>query len=681
MPPKNFVITELRILPECAGVYRKILKEETYHFNQLDLHGQPAKNSLEQQIFGRKVTIQAIVGKNGSGKSSILEIMYRIINNFSFYVLSAAKLKRPSAEPIFRIGQLYADLDFIIDDVPYRLMARDRSLGFVRGNDRFFFGDPIEEFAGYNDLTNGSRDEMVALASSFFYTIVTNYSFQSLITQDFSKDNVLDLTDSGKTGFGSNGNWLDSLFRKNDGYVTPIVLNPYRESGKIDLQREYELTLSRMSALLVQAEQKEKELLRGYRLSTIKYEVNYGHFLPKLFDKKKYNPLDDDINLSEVLGATRTKGTVARVILDAYEVEPTLLDNQAQAIPHAYLIYKTLSVLSKYGQFDDYKDIPAITEFRNEATAAESQALQTAIKEIRSFRSHVNTKIHQTLNYFSAYSAIMPEEFKLEDYLPYQNNRPFNDLDDIVQHLPPPFYKQEIKLFRGADRNDDLSLSTLSSGERQFIYTISTIVYHIRNLLSIQQKGRIRYRNINIVLDEVEICFHPEYQRQFIDWLLDLIQRLNLSRACSFNIMLVTHSPFILSDIPKNNILYLEDGKQKRDEDLINPFAANINDILYQSFFLEGGFLGEHAKKQISSAVTYLERVASDKRVSDRSIWNRETLRALVDMIGEPLLKDNLEALYVQAYGQDALEGLLRAKDDEIARLRRRLSQQQGGTQ
>jgi len=54
MLPKNFIITKLRILPECAGVYRKILKEEDYHFNQLNLHAHPARSALERISLAKK---------------------------------------------------------------------------------------------------------------------------------------------------------------------------------------------------------------------------------------------------------------------------------------------------------------------------------------------------------------------------------------------------------------------------------------------------------------------------------------------------------------------------------------------------------------------------------------------------------------------------------------------------
>jgi predicted ATPase len=672
MQRKNFIITELRIHEKCSNLYKKVLKSKTYQFNQLNISGSQVNSQLAQEIYGKRIFIQTIVGKNGSGKSSILELMYRIINNFSYYILSSAQPRRVAAEPVYLIEEIFADLDFIIDGQKCCLMVRHKSLAFICGNEKFYFGEFHDDFEGCLPFTKEKSSRMIELASTFFYTIVTNYSFQSLISKDFEKDIAKDFIRSKKLGTGSNGNWLDSLFHKNDGYITPIVLNPYRRDGVIDVQREYFLTLSRISALLIDARKRKKEFLAGYQLNTINYLSNHAHFIGKLF--KDYNDADDPIYLSTVAGNLRDERSVAYHIINAYGLMIPAIRNENDVVPYAYLIYKTISVLDKYAQFEEYKNIPKATEFSAAISDDAKVSLTKAIDEIKTHRSHVNIKIFQTINYIGAYDKLI-DKFILEDYLPFQNLKSFSDLDELIEHLPPPFYEQDVRLGRLSDPGSDLPVSSLSSGERQFVYTVSTIVYHIKNLLSIQQSNRIRYRNINIVLDEVEICFHPEYQRQFISQLIELIERLNLTRNCSYNILIVTHSPFILSDVPKSNILYLEEGRQFEDEKMIDPFAANINDILYQSFFLSGGFIGEHAKKIINEAVEVLVKTAADKKVNKNTIWDQSKLKQLIDMIGEPLLKDNLADLYRQAFKQVSYQDQLTAKDKEIEQLKKRLEE------
>lgn len=64
-----------------------------------------------------------------------------------------------------------------------------------------------------------------------------------------------------------------------------------------------------------------------------------------------------------------------------------------------------------------------------------------------------------------------------------------------------------------------------------------------------------------LVLDEIELCFHPEYQRLFVANLLQSLKDNKVTESVNVNVVLTTHSPFVLSDIPQSNILYLEMGK------------------------------------------------------------------------------------------------------------------------
>ena len=45
--------------------------------------------------------------------------------------------------------------------------------------------------------------------------------------------------------------WIDEMFHKNDGYMTPIVLNPYRNHGTIDMGNIDELIDTYALSLLI----------------------------------------------------------------------------------------------------------------------------------------------------------------------------------------------------------------------------------------------------------------------------------------------------------------------------------------------------------------------------------------------------------------------------------------------
>lgn len=111
--------------------------------------------------------------------------------------------------------------------------------------------------------------------------------------------------------------------------------------------------------------------------------------------------------------------------------------------------------------------------------------------------------------------------------------------------------------------DNGLLMNKMSSGERQMLQSASYMLYHIKNIESIREdNNRKAYRHINIVLDEAELYYHPEMQRTMIANIIKMLSwcHINNTKIRSVHIMLVTHSPFVLSDVPKNRILYMKDG-------------------------------------------------------------------------------------------------------------------------
>ena len=117
---REFALGVLHILPNCKQTLRKNLKDEYYVLNQrciVDTENHIVSlSSLNQgmiDFFGKGIAIQAIVGVNGSGKSSLFELIYRIINNLSC-LLNRGK-RRKASEQLYYIDDLWAELFVIID--------------------------------------------------------------------------------------------------------------------------------------------------------------------------------------------------------------------------------------------------------------------------------------------------------------------------------------------------------------------------------------------------------------------------------------------------------------------------------------------------------------------------------------------------------------------------------------
>ena len=251
----SFIISALHILPQCDPSLKKGLKDEWFLFNDsVRLEGTPKKivlnhkNRMKGDYYGKNISISAIVGVNGSGKSSLFEILYRIINNVS--ALFERYENRNAARKLYFIKGLYCELFYIVDGKLCQISCLGSTIKITLPN-----GEKELSTAKKSTKDNLLNDFIKDAWEGLFFTIVTNYSMQSFISNDYINERVIDLETQTENEEAS---WIKSLFHKNDGYMTSIVLNPYRDNGKIDMNKEHRLTIYRLSSCLIHARNNKK---------------------------------------------------------------------------------------------------------------------------------------------------------------------------------------------------------------------------------------------------------------------------------------------------------------------------------------------------------------------------------------------------------------------------------------
>ena len=676
----NFSIIAIRVLENTSEDIRKVLKDEWYLFNSKYkiINNKPEVNNsypLSDDFFGKNISISAIVGKNGSGKSTILDIILRIINNLAERLLQHCnKIKRNESEDFYHIDGLDVELYFELNSK--RCCLKIRPLPYTiqidLGNGFKQYGTNLDINATNNQIggVGITLSDVKNILNNFFYTMVVNYSIHAYNKRDYSGE------------CDSRGvYWVNSLFHKNDGYLAPLVITPYRGEEKgskhcvLDIDKEFNLTNSRLSALLLQykfeQEKLEKEggkeklqnFIDGYKLKRITFHYDYNYVNSKYVyeiknetkDKKKYNDKKTClINLDN-------KNSIFSAYVDAYSLPKLDTLNNLIIDAYKYLIYKTNMISLKYPSYKGFYKIWDILDFNNDCDDNTKQKIKKLVHKIQRDDSHITIKIKQTLHFINQLKNSKKDyskDFEDKDYaISSSENSKLSLLDNVMTTFPPPFFVYKI-YFTKENTDEFIEFGKMSSGERQFLFSMSTVLYHIKNLMSVPENDRIRvkYKNFNIILDEIELCFHPEYQRQFVNRLINYLSRISPTEEDKekyhFNIILATHSPFILSDIPETNVLFLESGKSQIG--ISETFGANIHSLYQNNFFINGMPIGEFAKNKINNLFEKVRGLKSEDKV----------LYDEICLIGEPLLRSQLLKLYAENCSSDLLDRIQKLENE-----------------
>ncbi|MFW0693603.1 AAA family ATPase [Aliarcobacter butzleri] len=172
---------------------------------------------------------------------------------------------------------------------------------------------------------------------------------------------------------------------------------------------------------------------------------------------------------------------------------------------------------------------------------------------------------------------------------------------------------------------DGVNYKELSFGEKSILS------------LCILIEKKIDDNKLNVLfLDEFTLSLHPNWERIIIKKLIDIFKTKNI------HFIITSHSPFVLSDIPKQNVIFLEKDEKTgkcinvSDKVDINSFGANIHTLLSHGFFMKDGLMGEFAKEKIDLAIKYLNQ----KILTEDELNYCENI---ISIIGEPIIKRELQ--------------------------------------
>lgn len=643
-----------------------------------------------------KINVSVIVGENGMGKSSLIDLIVRILNNTAY----ALKLGLDRGNDEYKeyklrfVKDIYASITFEHSKRRYSIIQLDSTISFrslSNGQNEWVF-----DFENRNDSTRGFQfqgNEEISIPESklkemckkwlmeLFYTIEINYSAYGNntldITPEYTDDEDLEIHEIDRPGAvdADTRIWMHNIFHKNDSYQLPLVVTPFRSNGRINYNNEQDLNRDRLIRLSMMNPSPLDNLIVGKKPDSILFDINSRFSCEPMLPEKetcvisqglmsecrwlRVNSEEENpkpvnefcrhiISLwCEILGEDLTKAGSSLNQISAGDGNRAL----------SYLVYKTIKIARTYAVFHNkgaekirtlFKWFEDNHDSKNSVNEAIQSDLKPYLRRLMADDTHVTLKLRRTLAWLSLrHYTTKEKEISLQEF----NNR-ITDLEgeqtgihawEKDELLPCPAVRSEV-LFK-TETDSRLRASSLSSGERQMLAVLATAIYHLYNLKTLVEEnshldGNIFYPYVNLIFDEAELYFHPKYQTQFLNALLIGIKGLNLTednKIHGINMIFATHSPFLLSDVPKGNILCLKNG-EPYSIGLKRTFCANVYDILAEGFFMTR-FIGDFAYRKLGQIIDRINTpYASNQNIED--------LRSKIDLIGDDFIRNSLKIRY-----------------------------------
>jgi len=217
---------------------------------------------------------------------------------------------------------------------------------------------------------------------------------------------------------------------------------------------------------------------------------------------------------------------------------------------------------------------------------------------------------------------------------------------------------------------------SLSSGENALLNLFSKLFTFLKDNFVTDKFLEAKDHYI-LILDEGDLGFHPTWKKKYIyslcktlPYFFDLISEQSKP---TFQIIITTHDSLTLSDLPNSNVVYMESCEGKTnvlDYDNKNrptrTFGANITDLLADSFFIKESLVGKFANEKISNTIEWL----NDENRKEES----DKFKTIIDMIDEPILQRKLGEMYDEKMGKKLKMEIIDKQIEYLEKLKEKLN-------
>ncbi len=496
-------------------------------------------------IFPENINVTAIVGKNGAGKSTIQKLIFLLIflkkyENFKADNPIDAE-KEDAIIEIFK-NEIYTNKNIFL------------ILNTEQGFKKISLLQTIQNYS--NLVIDPFKSNTKECPLKEKYTELQPNEI------DFFSIHFHYMIDTWFDGYHTADDWTLKLYHRVDGFETPLLLEPYKgheiDKQYIDITNIEYLNNQRMFDFYGQLTEQLK-FNNFFNPESIWMMID-GEKIKRKFENFNGFPQDD---LHEVFK-----------VIDEY-IDQCVKNKKLLEINTLYVISKIINTDNETLFNDNFKP----RQLRDAIINLDKDKLEQYLQDFQVQKIIAKHGLNETkkLEACIKFAKVLEDDTKLQRYKEFLVLDPSNVKVNIIKEVRTVF--DEILPWVEVEYYDqEVGYSSLSSGEKVFLNFAMNMLYQIGNI-----KRNGSYKIINLFLDEVEYSMHPEWQRDFLNQVLLLLKNFN---GIKFNLFFATHSPFLLSDIPKENVIFLENGEQKYPFKNGQTFGANIHTLLSHGFFM-----------------------------------------------------------------------------------------------
>lgn len=536
----------------------------SYKGEKLKIHRK--MDSLPENFWGKKISnISLIIGKNGIGKSSLLDLI-------SFGPKNRKKLlPRVQFFQIFHVeNQLfYFEGSEALKKKIFGNNAPSKNTFFFEtiSNNVFEIQDRTERFI--LDINYQKLSPRISWIDVNNPTNENDKRISRQLSNSLSANDILDFLPSQKSAFNSENMTIKIKQKGRYSRASADILYYVYHGEYSDLQ-DKEGNFSNISKRI------------NTRLNLIENQVyfnrknqdkKYGfykkkYFVLRLLEKEVINEMQKKenskkrIKILEQISSTRKRSGFSIKLREFYEEQEFYVGEELdQKID---FLFKLLNDLQKGNYLNPRK--------------------YTAYDELISLLLEVEDTFFDTFNSLS---------FSLLKVTHSRSN--------LIKQLSDE-YQMMFKM----------KFSNLSDGEMVYVNTFAQIA-----------KAVTSSRQLLLVLDEPDLNLHPEWSRLFVQKLVTLIEE---NSNCNVQVIMSSHSPFLVTDFPKENVFFVSEGNKNKEKNIQNAkksFAGNLYDVALDSFFLDFP-MGEFVRRKLNALKehTHQEQVEIVDLVDDTMLKN-----------------------------------------------------------